>query len=112
MYPCSNLNGECNYATDDASMPSVTTISLTDAYKITFTGSAFDLGADFEPIVTYNNILADSVILDGSTSLIATFALGVPLSQQIIIPSLILKSATTTHWALIASTAKIDNKFT
>jgi hypothetical protein len=67
-------------------MPAITAISIDDTFTITFTGE--DFPTDYDGSVNYMGIDADSVSVDSSSQVTATFTKGVPIAQSEIAPEL------------------------
>ena len=72
-------------------MPIATTVVKTDAITLTFTGTNF-FTSGFTAQVTFGGVTSDSVLVSSSTSAIATFNNGVPLTTTSQIPKLYFAS--------------------
>ncbi len=83
-------------------MPAVSAVSLsTDTTQVTFTGTNF-LTSGYTGLATYNGVDSTSVVISSSTSVVATFAFGLPLSSTGLVPTLFFNLSTSSvigHYA-------------
>jgi hypothetical protein len=79
----------------------VTSVSKTET-TIVFTGTNLDL-ADFTPTASFASIDADSIVVDSSTQITATFNLGVPIVNSEEAPLLTFSKDDTKHFAASAT---------
>lgn len=92
------IPGQCEYETS-TSMPSVSSLAISgDSYSIVFTGSNF-LALPYTAKVTYADISADTVTVDSSEQVTATWTLGVPVSSTTSKPTLVFEGPNDSHWA-------------
>jgi len=82
-------------------MPSIISVTLS-ADSITFSGSSF-LTDGYNPKAIFGGVLADSVTVSSSTSTVATWNLGVPITINATVPELRFESQTDLGTALIAN---------
>jgi len=81
--------------------------------SITFTGSSFPTSG-YNSKAKFNGVEADSVIVDSATTTIATWNLGVPITNTAAVPELRFESQTNLGSALIANpnTITLKNELT
>jgi hypothetical protein len=100
-YACVTSNCQYEQSTS-SSFPVVTSVSKTDS-TIVFTGTGFYL-ADFTANASFASINADSVAVDSSTQITATFNLGVPVVASAAAPLLTFTNGDIKHFAASATT--------
>jgi len=99
LYNCMSVSTDCEFATS-SSMPSVSGITPSGDYStLTFTGTNF-LDSGYTATAYYAGVASSSVVLT-STSAVATFSHGIPLSDDALLPDLLFISDSTSegHYA-------------
>ena len=86
-------------------MPVATSVVITDANTLTFTGTNF-FTSGYTGQATFGGVAADSVAITSPTEAVATFLNGIPLVTVAQLPSLSFVSQTSQaiHWASVSTT--------
>jgi hypothetical protein len=91
-HQCANTDvTKCQYQQKSASMPAFSAAVITDSSTITLTGTDFFTTSQYKAEVLFGGIKADTVVVSSATSIVATFAKGVPVVPTPAVPVLRFK---------------------
>jgi hypothetical protein len=108
VYACAATDdSQCKYQTYDiASQPTVSSVALSSATEISFTGTNFPSD---ECEAVFLGMVSNSCVRSLDSSISATFDFGVPTSSTDVTPELRFIASDGTHYALVDVTAIISN---
>ena len=88
-FSCGNTNtpSDCAFEQLNASSPTLSSATISDASTIVFSGSDFPT-ADYDAVATFHGVESSSTVSDSASTVTATFDLGVPISDTGVAPVL------------------------